>query len=192
MAGSLNVSSVTLAALNLAAIGLLPRVFFRRDGRLNARWWLTASPFFAAAAFGLLVVAGVADAPVVGADAARAGLAAALHAFSIGLIALTVGSHRIPLALWHQDNDEPRELVTWGPYRIVRHPFYAAFLVCLAGCIVTIPHPVLIGITTYAAIALDLTARREEHRLLESEFAADYRAYMGATGRLVPLVGRSG
>ena len=187
----MNIASVTLAALNLAVIGLLPRVFFRSDGRLNARWWLTATPFFATGVLGFLAAVDVVAAPEPGYDAARAVTAAVLHAVSIGMIALTVGSHRIPLALWHQDDDAPRELVTWGPYRHVRHPFYAAFVLCLAGALVTLPHPVLGAIIVYAIVALDLTARREESRLLSSDFGHDYQRYMQATGRLVPMIGRS-
>ncbi len=40
-----------LIVLNFALIGLLPRIFFRRDGSLNARWWATALPFGVVPAF---------------------------------------------------------------------------------------------------------------------------------------------
>lgn len=186
----LNPSSIALAAVNLAGIGALPRMFFRRDGRLNARWWLTAWPFFAAGAFGALAVGGAVDVSAPH-DAARAIAAAVLHAVSIALMALTVGSHRVPLALWHQDNDAPVELVTWGPYRLVRHPFYAAFVVCMAATLLTLPHPVVAVIAGYSIVALDVTARREERRLLTSSFGTAYREYMAATGRLVPMIGRT-
>lgn len=188
----MNSSSVVLAALNLAAIGALPRIFFRRDGRLNIRWWLTAAPFFTSGALLALAIAGVIDDGTgTGLPAVRAGIAAGLHSASLALIALTVGSHRVPLSLWHQDNDAPQELVTWGPYRRVRHPFYAAFLLGLAGLCVSLPTPAVVAVTLYAAAALDVTARREERRLLESEFGADYRSYMATTGRLVPVLGRA-
>src|SRR5687768_9886050 len=84
-----------LALANLALIGALPRVFFRRDGRRNRRWWLTAAPFFLA---GAAVTAGL-----VGALEPLAHplpeLAFALHVVSIVSIGLTLVTHRVPLAL---------------------------------------------------------------------------------------------
>ena len=178
---------VLLALANLALIGLLPRVFFRRDGRLNGRWWLTAAPFFVT---GATLFAGALG--VVSPSSEPLGVAATVcSVVSIVAIGLTILTHRVPLALWHQDDDSPVELVTAGPYRLVRHPFYGAFLVGLVGCLLAFPHLITLTTLTYAAVVLDLTARREEHRLLRSAFGSDYRHYMRRTGRLLPMVGRS-
>lgn len=172
-------------------IGALPLVFFRHDGRLTGRWWLTAAPLFlgggavAAAAAGLFAgwrltgpAAGIA-----------AGLAAALATGAVGLIAYTIGTHRRRIALWHQDGDAPEEIVTDGAYALVRHPFYAAFLGALAAAALAAPSPVTLAALAWGGIALSLTARHEERRLLASRFGDGYRAYMARTGRLLPGIG---
>src|SRR5688572_31641084 len=109
----MSISVLTLYLLNFAFIGLLPRIFFRRDGRLGPMWWLTATPFFlcpavlVAAAAGYLAPFGpTAWAPV------REVVAVVVSVASIALIFLTLGTHRIRIALWHQDNDAPQHIVT--------------------------------------------------------------------------------
>lgn len=186
----MNDPALLLVCLDFALIGALPRIFFRRDGRFNARWWLTAGPLFAAPALLLAARLGAAFAtpwplpPRAG--AAGALLATVLATASIGLISMTLGTHRIPIALWHQENDAPRGIVTWGPYARIRHPFYASFLVALLAALALHPHPALVALLAWEAVALNLTAAREERRLLASEFGAEYRALMATTGRFLP------
>jgi isoprenylcysteine carboxyl methyltransferase (ICMT) family protein len=178
--------------VNLAMIGVLPRVFFCRGGRLNFRWWLTAAPFFVCGVAQVAHVAGWVDALGFGAAApVLRGTGVVMSAGSIALIWYTVGTHRIPLALWHQDDDAPHEIVTWGPYRRVRHPFYAAFLLALvAGALIT-PHVATFGAALYGFGALDLTARREERRLRAGSLGVEYTAYIRGTGRFAPGLGRA-
>jgi protein-S-isoprenylcysteine O-methyltransferase Ste14 len=179
-------SALLVCLLNLALIGALPRIFFRH-GRLNLRWWLTASPFFVAGA-GLL--GGWADliAPLVDpGPAAAVGLTASIA--SIALIGFTAGTHRAPPALWHQRENTPSRLVTSGAYRRVRHPFYLAFLLALTGAACVFPHWLTIGSLVFAAIQLHRTAVAEERELLRSEYAAVYAEYVARTGRLFPRVG---
>ncbi|MDZ7769633.1 MAG: isoprenylcysteine carboxylmethyltransferase family protein [Woeseiaceae bacterium] len=180
-----------LLLANFAAIGLLPILFFRRDGTLNLRWMLTAAPFFAVP---LLLVLGRLGAlqPL----ATTGGLlrtlplvAVLLAAGSIALLAATVATHRVPLALWHQDNDAPVELVTWGPYAHMRHPFYTSFLLALVAAALALPHATTFASLAYAFVALTLTARREERRLACSELSDDYLRYVRTTGRFFPLIG---
>lgn len=168
-----------LLLINLAYIGTLPRIFFRKDGRFGPMWWATAAPFFVSAAF------------LLGAGAPAAALfelaAVPLSAASITLISATLGAHRVPLALWHQENDAPAAIVTHGPYRRIRHPFYAAFLLALAAVLVHSPHAVTAATFAYGLAMLTATAAREERRLLASPFGAQYRAYMQRAGRFLPL-----
>ena len=105
---------------------------------------------------------------------------------SIALITYTIGTHRVPLALWHQDNDAPQSIVTYGAYKHVRHPFYSAFLLALAGAVVGCPHPGTLACLVYAVLMLRHTARKEEHNLSNSEFGEEYRAYVSRTGRFIP------
>jgi protein-S-isoprenylcysteine O-methyltransferase Ste14 len=177
-----------LIAANILFIGLLPKIFFRNDGRYNLRWFLTAAPFFLA--FLLLVAFQQGYLRAMSVGPALDVLSVLLSAASIALIALTVGSHRHPLALWHQTNDRPVEIVTWGPYSRVRHPFYSAFLLTLLATLAAAPHPATLLTLLYGVVVMGVTARREERRLLESHLAQTYRDYMTTSGRFVPGIGR--
>mgnify|MGYP001330532368 CR=1 FL=1 len=88
------------------------------------------------------------------------------------------------------NNDEPKSIVTHGPYAWVRHPFYTSFMMCLTGCVIICPHPSTILTLCYAIIALMVTARREEFRLSSSEFGKEYQEYMKNVGRFFPGVGK--
>lgn len=178
-----------LLMCNFIAIGLLPILFFRRDGQINVRWLGTGAPFFVVPAALLLGQAGFlepawqAQGEVLTAMQLSAVLSSVI---SVALIAMTVGSHRIPLALWHQSDDAPVELVTWGPYKRIRHPFYTSFLLALAAAVITFPHLITVGCLIYGIVVLTITARREEQRLANSEFGDKYRHYMKFAGRFFP------
>lgn len=182
---------LVLLLANFTAIGLLPILFFRRDGALNLYWLLTAAPFFVLPLLLVLARLGALQPLVTTGGLLRAlPLAAVLLATaSIALLAATVATHRVPLALWHQDNDAPVELVTWGPYALVRHPFYTSFLLAFVAAALALPHPATLGCLVYAFVALTLTARREERRLACSELGEDHLHYVGMTGRFCPRIG---
>jgi protein-S-isoprenylcysteine O-methyltransferase Ste14 len=191
--------AVWLCALNLTFIAALPRTFFRR-GRLTASWWLTALPFVLAGAG--LVAAAVARVlaftegavPGLRLLAVEAGTAAAplhilattLAAASVALIGFTLGSHREPVSLWHQQDDEPVRLVTHGAYARIRHPFYTAFLMALGACVCAAPGALTVLAFGWAVVQLRRTALREERRLLRSRFGAAYAQYSAVTGRFLP------
>jgi protein-S-isoprenylcysteine O-methyltransferase Ste14 len=178
-------------ACNLLFIGLLPRIFFRQDGAYNAMWFVTAAPFFLC---GIVLALGAADVfrPVAVSGDVHAALMVAgvvLSTASTALIAYTIGTHRVPLALWHQDNDAPRSIVTYGAYKRIRHPFYTSFLLCLTGALLAFPHPATTACLLYGLLILNHTAAREERRLLASEFGEEYRAYVARTRRFFPTLG---
>lgn len=185
----MNVAVFAACAANLILIGLLPRVFFRADGRFNLMWWLTALPFLVASTALVLAMSGwLPGVPVMSAAwlAAREMTATILAMTSVALIMLTLGTHRQPLALWHQSNDAPVEIVTWGAYARIRHPFYSAFLITLAALLAAVPHVVTLAAFVYGVLILNATAAREERFLAASAFGADYQAYMQRSGRFLP------
>ncbi|MEM7122534.1 MAG: isoprenylcysteine carboxylmethyltransferase family protein [Pseudomonadota bacterium] len=174
-----------------ALIGALPVIFFQRRGGLNLRWWLTAAPFFVAGAALPVTYLGLAPIwqlpqPVALAFTILATLAAS---FALALTTYTLGIHRRRIALWHQSDDAPEEIVTDGPYRLVRHPFYTAFLAALLAAVFAAPSTVTLVCLLWGFAALFLTARREERRLLGSTLGATYEAYMRRTGHFLPLRG---
>ncbi len=175
------VPALTLA--NLALIGLLPRIFFRK-GRLNSAWWVTAGPFIASAVALLMSMAG-ALAPWRSPTSADEIAAVVLAVGSICLIVATLGSHREPLSLWHQVGDRPSRLVRSGPYAYIRHPFYTAFLATQLSAFFALPHWITAVALVAAFFRLDHTARLEEQNFLSSDLAADYAAYQESTGRFI-------
>ena len=68
----------------------------------------------------------------------------------------------------------------------MRHPFYASFLLAFAAACALLPHPAILALALYTFVILSVTAAREEKRLGESEFGAEYRAYLTRTGRFFP------
>jgi len=121
--------------------------------------------------------------------ATRTAIALAAFAGSLALYAASAHANRgRPLTLAFS-SDVPVHLVEHGPYRIVRHPFYAAYLLSyLAGWVGSWNHWLWLAIaamlTLYAA-----AATREERKFLGSEFASAYEAYKARTGMLIPTFG---
>ena len=77
------------------------------------------------------------------------------------------------------------KLVTRGPYRWVRHPFYDSAALCiLANSLVAANWFVLLA-GTLTLLLLVARTRKEEANLLE-RFGDDYREYMRNTGRFWP------
>jgi protein-S-isoprenylcysteine O-methyltransferase Ste14 len=76
-------------------------------------------------------------------------------------------------------------LVVTGPYRWVRHPFYAsAALVFLANSLAT-ANWYLLATGVVVILLLTIRTRKEEENLI-ARFGDDYRAYMRRTGRFLP------
>jgi protein-S-isoprenylcysteine O-methyltransferase Ste14 len=80
-------------------------------------------------------------------------------------------------------------LVTHGPYRWVRHPFYLAFaMAVIANTLVTANW--FLGATGFAAFMAIFARTSIEERNLIDRFGRDYLQYMERTGRFLPRIGR--
>lgn len=183
-----------LALLGYVVMYALPYLFFQRSGglgRFNLRWWLTALPFATgplalALAWAQRLPTHALVAPASDVAYALDLAAVPLLALSIALVAATVATHRVPLALWHQQEDAPASIVTYGPYRWVRHPFYVAFILLLLGTAMLTREAIGLGSLLAGVTVLGWTARREEQKLLASSYGDEYAAYLARTGRFVP------
>lgn len=81
--------------------------------------------------------------------------------------------------------DEP-ELVTSGPYRLVRHPIYSGILLAGLGTAVSLSWLWLIALAL-VGISFVYSATVEE-RYLTEQFPDTYPTYKRSTKMLVPLV----
>ena len=112
----------------------------------------------------------------------------------LGLVLLALG---LGFAIWARvhigrnwgtpmtQKDEP-ELVTSGPYHLVRHPIYSGILVAALGTAVALSWMWLIAVVL-AAIYLIYSATVEE-RYMAKQFPDAYPAYKRSTKMLVPFV----
>jgi protein-S-isoprenylcysteine O-methyltransferase Ste14 len=81
---------------------------------------------------------------------------------------------------------EVRRLVTGGPYRVVRHPLYAAEILAASGFVLVNPGALAV-VMLAPFVATQLVRSRFEERLL-TEAYPQYRAYAERTRRLIPFI----
>jgi protein-S-isoprenylcysteine O-methyltransferase Ste14 len=76
-------------------------------------------------------------------------------------------------------------LVTHGPYRWVRHPFYVTAALLMASVTVAAANW-LVGVTSVTVLALLAIRTPKEEAMLIQRFGNQYLDYMTKTGRFVP------
>ena len=76
-------------------------------------------------------------------------------------------------------------LVTHGPYRWVRHPFYVTAALLMASVTVLTANW-LIGLTSLIVLILLAVRTPKEEQMLIERFGQQYRDYMAKTGRFFP------
>lgn len=76
-------------------------------------------------------------------------------------------------------------LVTNGPYRWVRHPYYVATAGLMA-CVTLLTSNLLIGLTSLLVLVFLAIRTPREEAMLSARFGDAYRQYMAHTGRFLP------
>jgi protein-S-isoprenylcysteine O-methyltransferase Ste14 len=113
--------------------------------------------------------------------------------FAVGLSA-TLAAQLAMGTSWRigVDPDERTELVTTGPFSLVRNPIFSAMLPTSLGLVLMVPS--WVAITGFAAlvVALDVQVRVVEEPYLLRAQGRRYAEYAGRVGRFVPGVGRLG
>lgn len=162
-------------------------------GRPGSLEWSAGVLFGAALSIGVaapvLDVAGVLD--PVGALAGTAGHAAGLALFATGLAGTLLAQFAMGDA-WRigVDEAERTELVTDGPFALVRNPIFAAMLPTSVGLVLLVPNVVaLVGLAALFA-ALEIQVRLIEEPYLLRAHGDAYRDYASRVGRFVPGMGR--
>ena len=82
-------------------------------------------------------------------------------------------------------------MIKTGPYRLVRHPMYAGFLLWALSQGFALSNWVVLVAGVGSFSMMYMARVRHEEALLLKAFGAEYSAYMGRTGRLFPTRRRS-
>lgn len=118
-------------------------------------------------------------------NAALSWIGVAICALGVGLAAaarLQLGRNwGMPASL-----KENPDLVTSGPYRIIRHPIYTGILLAMLGTALT--ESALWLLPLVIAGPYFFVAARHEERLMLAQFPDQYPAYMKRTKMLLPFV----
>jgi protein-S-isoprenylcysteine O-methyltransferase Ste14 len=88
------------------------------------------------------------------------------------------------------DPVERTELITSGPFSLVRNPIYAAMIPSFTGIALLAPNVVTLSGAVLLIVAVELQTRLIEEPHLAKVHGAQYAAYAARVGRLVPGIGR--
>jgi protein-S-isoprenylcysteine O-methyltransferase Ste14 len=88
------------------------------------------------------------------------------------------------------DHSERTELVTDGPFALVRNPIYAAMIPSFAGIALLVPSAVAIAGVILLLVALEIQTRLVEEPHLRHMHGPAYAEYESRVGRFLPYLGR--
>lgn len=90
------------------------------------------------------------------------------------------------------DPEDRTDLVTDGPFGLVRNPIYSAMLPTVLGLVLMVPNAVALGALAALATGLELQVRLVEEPYLLRVHGEAYAAYAARVGRFVPKMGLLG
>jgi protein-S-isoprenylcysteine O-methyltransferase Ste14 len=188
-------------AFGLLAFGLRTWIQRRRtgdsgfrglSGRVGSLEWIAGVLFALAIAGG--VVAAVLDAndaiePLDALDSVGV-RATGIAIFVAGLVA-TVYAQVAMGESWRVgvDEGERTELVTGGPFGVVRNPIFSAMLPASLGLALVVPNVVALVSLAALFVAIEIQVRAVEEPYLLRTHGSAYREYAGRVGRFVPRLG---
>ena len=161
-------------------------------GRPGSAEWIAGALFAVALVLGvaapILALADVLE-PIEVLDGSGAHVAGALLA-CVG-IALTLYAQVAMGRSWRigVDPEERTELVTDGPFALVRNPIFAAMIPTALGLAVMVPSVVALAGFAALIVALELQVRVVEEPYLTRVQGEAYSEYAASTGRFVPGLG---
>lgn len=82
---------------------------------------------------------------------------------------------------------ENHELITRGPYAIVRHPIYTGMLVMLLGVAILAGHAIVFAFDLAVGVAMWVKSLTEE-RMMTKEFPDAYPSYRKRVRSLIPFI----
>jgi protein-S-isoprenylcysteine O-methyltransferase Ste14 len=87
----------------------------------------------------------------------------------------------------HLQMRQEHHMVTSGPYAVIRHPIYTAYLVFMSGIALTTANWFFVGLLGVSIVVFARRIPKEELMLIEV-FGAQYAEYIRRTGGLLPKV----
>lgn len=105
-----------------------------------------------------------------------------LIAAGYGLFIWTVVSRGRYAVSWEMPANH--KLVTWGPYRYVRHPSYLGYFLMFAGLFLLWPSA--LTVLPWVAVPGYVGASRDEEKLLVQHFGDEYEEYRNRVGQFIP------
>jgi protein-S-isoprenylcysteine O-methyltransferase Ste14 len=154
--------------------------------------WLAGALFIAGLAMGaaapVLALLGVLE-PVPALDSTAGNVAGVI--LGLAGIGLTFGAQLAMGDSWRVgvDPEERTQLVTSGPFGLVRNPIYSAMLPTVFGLMLMVPSPLAIAAFLTLLLGLELQVRLVEEPYLLHIHGADYAAYASRVGRFIPGMG---
>jgi protein-S-isoprenylcysteine O-methyltransferase Ste14 len=154
--------------------------------------WLAGGLFIAALAMGaaapVLALLDVLD-PISALDGTVGHVVGVVLA--LGGIALTFAAQLAMGDAWRigVDPQERTELVTDGPFELVRNPIYSAMLPTVLGLVLMVPSPLAVAAILTLAVGLELQVRVVEEPYLLQAHGPAYAEYASRVGRFVPGIG---
>jgi protein-S-isoprenylcysteine O-methyltransferase Ste14 len=173
------------SAATVAFFGIGLTVYFERAPRAG---WIVVIHYLSMV-LALLHLAGVVLLPARADLWVGCAIAMYLLALSVFLSAIE-SARRTRLQRSFVDLPLPDRLITDGPFRWVRHPFCAGYLLAALAGPVAIRQPVMWLIAVPLAALSVYAAFREERVWLASPRADEYRDYQRRTGMFIPFIGR--
>ena len=113
-------------------------------------------------------------------------MAFCLWALSLILFWAAVAANRARPLTWAFEPNQPDHLVSTGPYRWIRHPFYLSYTLCWLGPPIATGKPWLLIPVFVMLLLYWRAASAEEANFLSSPLAPAYREYQSRTGRFLP------
>lgn len=107
--------------------------------------------------------------------------------FGIGIVFFVAARHTLGRN-WSQvvSAKQEHELITSGPYNVVRHPMYSAGLLACLGAAIVVGGPFVFMLITLLPIFIWRVGA--EDKLMTAQFPSQYPGYMQRTRALIPLI----
>jgi protein-S-isoprenylcysteine O-methyltransferase Ste14 len=192
---------VLIAAWLLLVAGLRTLIQVRRTGEASAprfrdrpgspQWWarlLSSVGFACAVAAPLAELAGLE--PIGALD--RVPVRAAGAVLAVLGIAVTLAAQLAMGASWRPDVDPDArtDLVTTGPFRLVRNPIFTATAATFTGLALLVPNLLAVAMLVAFVAALQVQVRLVEEPYLQRVHGTAWERYAARTGRFLPWIGR--